>query len=135
MTSSPRRGGREGRKTVRSHPSMSVSNYCSTNHGQGSIGTGRPGGEESWRWPLKDGRTTDQYVRMDFVILKTAVSGRRPPHAQSYIQTPPEEDVSVNQSPAFFLSVSPSVSLSICPSVHQSVSQSSLLKTTGFSHY
>lgn len=67
---------------------------------------------------------------MDFVILKTTVIGRRPLHAQSYIRTPPEEDVSVDQSSAFFPFVSPSISLSIRPSVSQSVSKSSLLNTT-----
>lgn len=48
MTSSPleRREGREReRKTVCTHPSMSISNYSSTNHQPGSIGSGWEGRE------------------------------------------------------------------------------------------
>lgn len=40
MTSSPSRGEEDReRKTVCTHSSMSVSNYCPTNHWQGSIGS------------------------------------------------------------------------------------------------
>lgn len=68
---------------------MSVSNYCPTNHWQGSIGSiwdgvmvggrglrqrdrGTLWGRESLKMP-RDKRITDQYSRMDFVILKMAV--------------------------------------------------------------
>lgn len=90
MTSSPWRGEEDReRKTVCTHSSMSVSNYCPTNHWQGSIGSiwdgvvvgggglrqhdrGTPWGRESLKMP-RDKRITDQYGRMDFVILKMAV--------------------------------------------------------------
>lgn len=46
MTSSPPRGEKEREgKTVCTHPSMSVSNYNSTNHRRGSIGSGWAGWE------------------------------------------------------------------------------------------
>lgn len=90
MTSSPWRGEEDReRKTVCTHSSMSVSNYCPTNHWQRSIGSiwdgwggdgwglqrrvrGTLWGRESLKMP-RDKRITDQYGRMDFVILKMAV--------------------------------------------------------------
>lgn len=89
MTSPPSRGEEDKeRKTLCTHSSMSVSNYCPTNHWQGSIGSiwdgvvgerglqqhdrGTLWGTESLKMPW-DKRITDQYGRMDFVILKMAV--------------------------------------------------------------
>lgn len=66
----PGRGGQDERKTVGGHPSMSVSNYHSTNHRAGSIES-QDRGEETRGDQPRDGGITDQYMWMDFVILKT----------------------------------------------------------------
>lgn len=112
MTSSPSRGEEDReRKTVCTHPSMSISNYSSTNHQRGSIGSGWAGwwwwggcATEGWReqgrvWrcPLKDRRITDQYGRMDFVILKRAVRGWfTPTCSELYPPTQAVDDTSVH---------------------------------------
>lgn len=123
MTSSPSRGEEEReRKTVCAHPSMSISNYSSTNHRRGSIGSGWAGwgwgvwrcdrgmkrGREGLRVPT--GKITDQYRRMDFVILKRAVRGSfTPTCSELYPPTQTADDTSVHHvAPAqsFFTSAS-----------------------------
>lgn len=79
----PREERKTERKTVCAHSSLSFSNYCPTNHQQGSIGSISDGGGATAAWQHRregkslkmprDKRITDQYSRMDFVILKRAV--------------------------------------------------------------
>lgn len=120
MTSSPLREEQEReRKTVCSHQSMSISNYSSTNHQPGSIGSGWVGGwirgldgrrEEGsvCKCLQKDRRITDQYQRMDFVILQKAVSGWLTPTCSELLPASAAvDDTSVHHSTptsSFFIS-------------------------------
>lgn len=78
----PERRGREGKKNSL-HSSVNVHLKLQLNQSPARINRerlGRLGWDEEregrvWRCPPKDRRITDQYGRMDFVILKRAVRG------------------------------------------------------------
>lgn len=102
MTSSPSRGVEEReRKTVCTHPSMSISNYCATNHQRRSIGSvwegglwwcdgrmkGGEGGSEDAHWKTEESLINTKGWILSF-WMGPSVSRSLPP-ARSYILPPP----------------------------------------------
>lgn len=100
------RRGRE-RKKNSLHSSVNVHLKLQLNQSPARINRerlGRLGGEwreegRIWRCPLKDRRITDQYGRMDFVILKRAVRGSfTPTCSELYPPAQAADDTSVHHA-------------------------------------